>query len=66
MLFFFKRTQSKSIRKTKFGASQFSPLGKEMERGGRTLGWGQQLVKDVSSLPGGEGRGAAGVCRGGK
>lgn len=29
---FFLSTQSKSIRKTKFGASLFSPLGKEMGR----------------------------------
>lgn len=33
-----KCTQSKSIRKTKFGASQFSPLGKEMGMGGQSWG----------------------------
>ena len=36
--FFLKCTQSKSIRKTKFGASQFSPLGKA--RGMGEQSWG--------------------------
>lgn len=52
--FFFKKksTQSKSIRKTKFGASLFSPLEKEKRR---AAGAG-------SEFPAGTERGEAGVC----
>lgn len=35
---FFKHTRSKSIRQTKFGASLFRPLGKEMGREGEQWG----------------------------
>lgn len=57
VIFFFLSTQSKSIRKTKFGASLFSPLG---EGDGEVRA--QQLVPAPRSLLGE--RGAAGVSGG--
>lgn len=57
IFFFPKSTQSKSIRKTKFGASLLSPLGKETGGEWRAAEAGSQLPAGV----GDGGSGAAGT-----
>lgn len=48
-MLFFLSTQSKSIKKTKFGACLFGPIGKEMGGEGELRGWGwaEQLFQDL-------------------